>query len=172
VRFFFLLLVLCPWTRILRRLAALEGLLQVASCTSYVGWRSNARHIVFVATDADFHLAGDGFRAGLFRKNPGTCYVNMTVHTTETQRQLAIDTGSVSFDYPSIGQVAQMLIDGNIVPIFAYKDTSLTEEAVNSQVRACWRCVRGVQWTHTLRRTGVPELGEQHWLWLPRPACR
>lgn len=37
-----------------------DALAQVIECPKEIGWRENARRIVLVATDADFHIAGDG----------------------------------------------------------------------------------------------------------------
>jgi len=37
-----------------------DAMFQAAACGSKIGWRSNTRRLMIVATDATFHLAGDG----------------------------------------------------------------------------------------------------------------
>lgn len=37
-----------------------DALAQVIECEEQIGWRSNARHVVLLATDIYFHVAGDG----------------------------------------------------------------------------------------------------------------
>lgn len=40
--------------------SASDALAQVALCDNQIGWRSNTRRMVVVASDALFHIAGDG----------------------------------------------------------------------------------------------------------------
>lgn len=37
-----------------------DALSQVVECAEQIGWRDNSRHVVLLATDIDFHVAGDG----------------------------------------------------------------------------------------------------------------
>jgi hypothetical protein len=37
-----------------------DAILQSAVCVKEIGWRNNSRRILLVATDDDFHKAGDG----------------------------------------------------------------------------------------------------------------
>jgi pimeloyl-ACP methyl ester carboxylesterase len=84
--------------------AQLEALLQVARRTvasNENGFRSGARHVVVVSTDAPYHKAGDGAQAGITAPNDGDA---------------VIDPGE---DYPSLTQVRDALIEADIVPVFA-----------------------------------------------------
>ena len=44
-------------------------------CSLYlqIGWRTVARRVLFFATDAVFHMAGDGRLAGIIRPNSAEC---------------------------------------------------------------------------------------------------
>lgn len=37
-----------------------DALAQVIECEEQIGWRENTRRVVLLATDARFHIAGDG----------------------------------------------------------------------------------------------------------------
>ncbi len=37
-----------------------DALAQVIECQSQIGWRQHSRRVVLLATDATFHIAGDG----------------------------------------------------------------------------------------------------------------
>ncbi|WP_293339373.1 pre-peptidase C-terminal domain-containing protein [Microcoleus sp. CAWBG58] len=87
--------------------AQLEGLLQTAlRSQSEIGFRDSARRVVVVATDAEFHQAGDGRKAGITRPN-------------NLDTILDGNPPGTGEDYPSVPQVRQALINANIVPVFA-----------------------------------------------------
>lgn len=87
--------------------AQLEGLLQTAlRSQSEIGFRDSARRVVVVATDAEFHQAGDGRKAGITKPN-------------NLDRTLDGNPPGTGEDYPSIPQVRQALINANLVPVFA-----------------------------------------------------
>jgi|GEM_PF-2127205 len=87
--------------------AQLEGILQTAlRSQSEIGFRDSARRVVVVATDAEFHQAGDGREAGItIPNNLDTILDGNPPGTGE--------------DYPSVPQVRQALINANLVPVFA-----------------------------------------------------
>lgn len=87
--------------------AQLEGLLQTAlRSQSEIGFRDSARRVVVVATDAEFHQAGDGKKAGITKPN-------------NLDTILDGNPPGTGEDYPSVPQVRQALINANLVPVFA-----------------------------------------------------
>ena len=87
--------------------AQLEGLLQTAlRSQSEIGFRDSARRVVVVATDAEFHQAGDGRKAGITKPN-------------NLDTILDGNPPGTGEDYPSVPQVRQALINANIIPVFA-----------------------------------------------------
>ena len=80
--------------------AQLEALLQT-SLDSSVGYRSGSSRIVFLATDADYHVAGDGLGVGpITRPNDGDSIIE------------------IDEDYPDIDQVKKVIEDNDIEPVF------------------------------------------------------
>ena len=82
-------------------------------CTNIIGWRERARHLLLMATDADFHSAGDGKLGGVVRPNEGICYLYPDIDASFTY------TEAREFDYPSVYQINDILVRNNIVPLFA-----------------------------------------------------
>ncbi|XP_063692684.1 integrin beta pat-3-like isoform X5 [Bolinopsis microptera] len=85
-----------------------EAIVQAAVCSDDIGWRDPARKVIFFATDAVFHVAGDGKLAGIVEPNEGTCGMSNNKYTR-----------SLNQDYPSIGQLNDVLIKNQVIPIFA-----------------------------------------------------
>merc|ERR1712066_508628 len=92
---------------------ALDAMVQSAACNNTIGWRDNALKLLLVITESWFHHAGDGMgkMAGLIQKNDGACHVD----------ENGLYRGMDSQDYPSIPQVAEILRQRNIIPIFAIR---------------------------------------------------
>jgi hypothetical protein len=86
--------------------AQLEGLMQVALREKEVGYRKNSRKVVVLSTDAEYHQAGDGKKAGIRTPNNGDDVLDGKPEGTGE-------------DYPSIEQVRDALQEAGIVPIFA-----------------------------------------------------
>ena len=82
-------------------------------CTDIIGWRKRARHLLLMATDADFHGAGDGKLGGIVRPHDGEC------HLMREMDQLFAYTEAGEFDYPSVYQINDNLVKNDIVPLFA-----------------------------------------------------
>ncbi|TSK92916.1 Villin-1 [Bagarius yarrelli] len=92
----------------------LDAIMQVVTCVDKIGWGNSTRLLV-LATDAGFHMAGDGKLAGILEPNQETCQLDNN----------NIFSMSNTWDYPSVGQIARKLEEQNIQPIFAVtKDVS------------------------------------------------
>ncbi|XP_060786249.1 integrin beta-2 [Neoarius graeffei] len=86
----------------------LDAIMQVVTCVDIIGWGNSTRLLV-LATDAGFHMAGDGKLAGILEPNKETCQLdNNNMYSM-----------SNVWDYPSVGQIARKLEEKNIQPIFA-----------------------------------------------------
>ncbi|KAF4087153.1 hypothetical protein AMELA_G00092400 [Ameiurus melas] len=86
----------------------LDAIMQVVTCVNKIGWGNSTRLLV-LATDAGFHMAGDGKLAGILEPNQETCQLdNNNIYSM-----------SNTWDYPSVGQIARKLEEENIQPIFA-----------------------------------------------------
>jgi len=86
--------------------AQLEALMQVALREKEMGFRKKSRRVVVLSTDANYHKAGDGKKAGIKTPNNGDTVLDGK----------PAGTGE---DYPSIAQVRDALQEAGIVPIFA-----------------------------------------------------
>jgi serralysin len=88
----------------------LEALLHAALDTT-IGYRVGSKRIVFLATDATYHVAGDGAAAS----------------STITVANNGDGIISANEDYPSILQVKNALIANNIIPVFLITDDVITD---------------------------------------------
>ncbi|XP_038608849.1 integrin beta-7 [Tachyglossus aculeatus] len=91
-----------------------DAIVQAALCQKEIGWRNVSRLLVFTSDDT-FHMAGDGKLGGIYMPSDGHCHLDAQ----------GFYHRSHDFDYPSVGQVAQVLSDANIQPIFAVTATTL-----------------------------------------------
>jgi len=89
---------------------SLEALSQVISCQDSIKWRSKneARRIVIVTTDDIFHFSGDGLLGGFTIPYDGKCHMKNNVYNAWNK-----------FDYPSLSQIRMLLLENDVVPIFA-----------------------------------------------------
>ena len=80
-------------------------------CTAAIGWREKrkARRIILVTTDQTFHFSGDGLLGGVVTPNDEQCLLKDGKEYT----------GWNKYDYPSLSQIRAIIIDNQIVPIFA-----------------------------------------------------
>ncbi|KAK4473007.1 hypothetical protein MN116_004203 [Schistosoma mekongi] len=97
----------------------MDALLQVARCSEIIGWRAGARKIVLFASDGGFHLAGDGRIAGLVRPPPTTCQLTYQADRFNSSLKYLGWHNSDQTDYPSVGEIAQVLTEADISVIFA-----------------------------------------------------
>ncbi|XP_035379481.1 integrin beta-2 isoform X2 [Electrophorus electricus] len=86
---------------------SLDAIMQAVTCVDQIGWGNSTRLLV-LATDAGFHMAGDGKLAGILEPNKETCQLDGNMYSK-----------SNIWDYPSVGQIARKLEKQNIQPIFA-----------------------------------------------------
>ncbi|KAJ7380204.1 Integrin beta-1 [Desmophyllum pertusum] len=99
----------------------LDALVQVAACEKEIGWKNkeDARRVVVLTTDAAYHFAGDGLLGGVVTPNDGLCHLKGQEYNAST-----------TMDYPSPGLVREILLESNVVPIFAVtsKEKAIYEE--------------------------------------------
>jgi len=88
----------------------LDALVQAAACEREIGWQNkeDARRVLVLTTDAAYHCAGDGLLGGVVIPNDGLCHLEGQEYTASTL-----------MDYPSPGLVREVLLESNVVPIFA-----------------------------------------------------
>ncbi|AVH70727.1 hemolysin-type calcium-binding repeat-containing protein [Nostoc sp. 'Lobaria pulmonaria (5183) cyanobiont'] len=97
----------------------LEALLH-AALDSSIGYRVGSKRLVFLATDATYHIAGDGAAA------------NPTAITVANNGDGVIDPNE---DYPDIAQVQTALIANDIIPVFlATSDVKSTYDGLVSSL--------------------------------------
>ncbi|CAI9556210.1 unnamed protein product [Staurois parvus] len=101
----------------------LDAMMQVAVCGEKIGWRNVTRLLVY-ATDDGFHIAGDGKLAAILTPNDGKCHLDRNSYEKSNE-----------FDYPSVGQLAQMLSKNNIQVVFAVTSNMVkTYEALSKLI--------------------------------------
>jgi integrin beta 1 len=102
----------------------LDGLMQVMACEKELGWRSEARRIIIMCTDATYHSAGDGKMVGAEKPNDMKCYLNNNTYDH-----------SLIQDYPSVSQLNQMATSGKFRIIFAApRSVKYEYEALATQI--------------------------------------
>ncbi|KAM3858311.1 integrin beta-8 [Diretmus argenteus] len=86
----------------------LDAMLQATVCQREVGWRPEAKRLLLLMTDQPSHLALDSRLAGIVTPNDGLCHLENNVYTESTK-----------MDHPSMGQLADKLLENQIYSIFA-----------------------------------------------------
>jgi len=94
--------------------AGLDGILQAAVCKDLIGWGDDRHKLIVYSSDAPFHVAGDGKLGGILEPNDMKCHTDGSVLPNEIPREKAIQ-----FDYPSIGQIVDVISKNEIIMIFA-----------------------------------------------------
>ncbi|XP_064614127.1 integrin beta-PS-like [Liolophura sinensis] len=84
-------------------------MMQVLACRKEIGWRDVSRKLLIYSSDASFHSAGDGKLAGIVMPNDGQCHLDDKGLYTEDLNQ----------DYPSVGQMREIIREKKINVIFA-----------------------------------------------------
>ncbi|XP_062509874.1 integrin beta-1-A-like [Corticium candelabrum] len=90
----------------------LDALMQTSVCTEAIRWRRDAWHLVVMATDDQYHTAGDGKLGGIYTPNDGKCHLD---HNNRGGKY----TNATEWDYPSVSQMRKVLFDNKIIPMFA-----------------------------------------------------
>ncbi|XP_033096130.1 integrin beta-1-like [Anneissia japonica] len=86
-----------------------DALMQAIVCTEKIGWRPKSRHFIIYMSDAGLHIALDGKLGGITKPNDGMCHVNKE----------GFYESSLDVDFPSLGQLHEMMLQRNIIPVFA-----------------------------------------------------
>ena len=94
----------------------LDAMMQAVVCTDTVGWREEARKVLFVMTDDLMHTAGDGRLAGIYRPNDAMCH---TKFDSTENKTLYAESAALTYDYPSLEQMRMVLEEFGVVPVFA-----------------------------------------------------
>ncbi|XP_053536504.1 integrin beta-4 isoform X1 [Ictalurus punctatus] len=95
-----------------------DAILQAAVCQSQIGWRQHSTHLLVFSTESAFHYEADGINvlAGILPRNDEACHLdNKGLYTHATQQ-----------DYPSVPTLVRLLVQNNIIPIFAITNHSLS----------------------------------------------
>lgn len=96
----------------------LSGLAQAITCQDIIGWRPRVdgigTRLVLFMTDEEYHFAGEGRLAGIVRPYDGTCLLQQNSNGGPVEY-----TRSLEYDYPSVGQILELLQRNGVVTIFA-----------------------------------------------------
>uniref|UniRef100_A0A4W4GFV9 Integrin beta n=1 Tax=Electrophorus electricus TaxID=8005 RepID=A0A4W4GFV9_ELEEL len=95
-----------------------DAILQAAVCQSQIGWRKHSTHLLVFSTESAFHYEADGMNAlaGILARNDKECHLNDQGSYTHATMQ----------DYPSVPTLVHVLMEHNIIPIFAITNHSLS----------------------------------------------
>ncbi|MCI4391893.1 hypothetical protein PGIGA_G00139580 [Pangasianodon gigas] len=85
-----------------------DAMLQAAVCQKDIGWRPEAKHLLLVMTDQPSHLALDSKLAGIVVPHDGRCHLEEGTYSQ-----------SAHMEHPTIGQLAEKLLENSIYSIFA-----------------------------------------------------
>jgi protocadherin alpha len=111
--------------------STLDAMVQVLACRTQIGWRAPpARHMLIVITDAGFHVAGDGKLGAAVKRNTGVCRLDSGFYT---------GTPSITYDYPSVGLVANLLRREFVIPIFMITNNQAVQATYSSLINAFQR---------------------------------
>ncbi|GFN88638.1 integrin beta, partial [Plakobranchus ocellatus] len=94
---------------------SLDAIMQAVTCTEKIGWRKGSRKLLIFASNDRFHIAGDGKLAGILVPNDGECHLDTNGDYTMELLQ----------DYPSIGQLTDIVDKKEVHIIFAVTDDQL-----------------------------------------------
>merc|ERR1712176_1610105 len=92
--------------------SGLDAILQSIVCKDQIKWEKGRFRLLLFSSDNAFHVAGDGLLGGLLTPNDMQCHMNGTGNRQEyTQAKI--------MDYPSIGNIIQVLRQEEISVVFA-----------------------------------------------------
>lgn len=86
----------------------LDAMLQATVCQREIGWRSEAKRLLLMMTDQPSHLALDSRLGGIVMPHDGRCHLEDNVYVEST-----------TMDHPSVGQLAEKLLENDVYSIFA-----------------------------------------------------
>ncbi|XP_057211440.1 integrin beta-8 isoform X1 [Triplophysa rosa] len=85
-----------------------DAMLQATVCKKDIGWRPEAKHLLLVMTDQPSHLALDSKLAGIVVPHDGRCHLQDNIYSQTS-----------TMEHPSIGQLAEKLLENSVYSIFA-----------------------------------------------------
>ncbi|XP_058245243.1 integrin beta-4 isoform X4 [Hemibagrus wyckioides] len=93
-----------------------DAILQATVCKSQIGWRQHSTHLLVFSTESAFHYEADGINvlAGILPRNDEACHLDSNGQYTHATLQ----------DYPSVPTLVRLLVQNNIIPIFAITNHS------------------------------------------------
>nr|XP_029502081.1 integrin beta-8-like isoform X1 [Oncorhynchus nerka] len=86
----------------------LDAMLQATVCQGEVGWRGEAKRLLLLMTDQPSHLALDSRLAGIVTPHDGLCHLENNIYMEST-----------TMDHPSLGLLAEKLLENHIYSLFA-----------------------------------------------------
>ncbi|KAG7275078.1 hypothetical protein CRUP_004844 [Coryphaenoides rupestris] len=86
-----------------------DAVMQAAVCGDKIGWRNDSMRLLVFVSDADSHFGMDSKMAGIVVPNDGHCHLDD--HNDYSM--------SAMLEYPTLGQLAEKLVENNILLIFA-----------------------------------------------------
>lgn len=105
--------------------AGLDALLQAMLCKDTIGWRSSARKIIVLCTDAVYHSAGDAKMLGILTPSDETCRMQNNTYKDASK-----------FDYPSVGLINKVAVEKNFQILFiASENVRRDYELLSKQIQ-------------------------------------
>ncbi|KAH9415164.1 Integrin beta-1 [Dermatophagoides pteronyssinus] len=101
----------------------LDALMQVMVCPEEIGWREHSDKIIVVATDEEFHYAGDGKLGGILLPNDGRCHLSNSRYI-----------GSTIYDYPSMHHISEIAQQKKFNLVFTVSDLVAQKYQVLSNI--------------------------------------
>uniref|UniRef100_A0AAY4DAM1 Integrin beta n=1 Tax=Denticeps clupeoides TaxID=299321 RepID=A0AAY4DAM1_9TELE len=95
-----------------------DAMLQAVVCQKDIGWRPEAKHLLLVMTDQPSHLALDSKLAGIVVPHDGKCHLEGNTYVQ-----------TANMEHPTIGQLAEKLLENNIYSIFAVDQVKKKSES-------------------------------------------
>ncbi|KAM9410120.1 integrin beta-6 [Pholidichthys leucotaenia] len=92
-----------------------DALMQAAVCGDKIGWRNDSMRLLVFVSDADSHFGMDSRMAGIVIPNDGQCHLDdNNIYSMSTVQE-----------YPTLGQLADKVMENNILLIFAVINTQI-----------------------------------------------
>merc|ERR1711970_163056 len=91
-------------------------MMQAIVCTEEIGWKDGRHKLLVYSSDANFHVAGDGKLGGILEPNDMQCH---TVKDSDNGNDYYHYADAERYDYPSIGQIVDVINKNEILVIFA-----------------------------------------------------
>lgn len=93
-----------------------DAIMQAAVCGDKIGWRNDSMRLLVFVSDADSHFGMDSKMAGIVIPNDGQCHL-------DGNNEYSMST---FFEYPTLGQLMDKLVENNILLIFAVTEPQMS----------------------------------------------